>query len=94
MATPTRWKPSAQLLVHNTTLTCADLGGSKQLAREIMDKIVNEKHRAVSSLRDDIPLSVDVMLDQVLAKNPDDRFPNGRAMALALRDCVSSFETN
>jgi serine/threonine-protein kinase len=61
---------------------------------KLMDKIVNEKHRAVSSLRDDIPLSVDVVLDQALAKNPDDRFPNGRAMGLALRDCVASFETH
>jgi hypothetical protein len=25
----------AQLLLHNTTLTCADLGGGKALAREI-----------------------------------------------------------
>jgi CHASE2 domain-containing sensor protein len=61
---------------------------------KLMDKIVNEKHRAVSSLRDDIPLSVDVVLDQAMAKNPDDRYPNGRAMGLALRDCVASFETH
>ena len=59
---------------------------------KLMDKIINDRHKPVSSIRDDVPTSVDVVLDQVLAKNPDDRFANGRAMALALRDCVKSFE--
>jgi CHASE2 domain-containing sensor protein len=59
---------------------------------KLMDKIINDKHKPVSSLRDDVPLCVDVVLDQALAKSPDDRFANGRAMALALRDCVKSFE--
>jgi hypothetical protein len=59
-----------------------------------MDKIINDKHKPVSSIRDDVPLSVDVVLDQVLAKKPEDRFANGRAMALALRDCVKSFENH
>lgn len=59
---------------------------------KLMDKIINDKHKPVSSIRDDVPLCVDVVLDQALAKNPDDRFANGRTMALALRDCVKSFE--
>jgi CHASE2 domain-containing sensor protein len=59
---------------------------------KLMDKIINDKHKPVSSLRDDVPLCVDVVLDQALAKRPEDRFANGRAMALALRDCVKSFE--
>ena len=59
---------------------------------KLMDKIINDKHKPVSSVRDDVPICVDVVLDQALAKKPDDRFPNGRAMALALRDCVKSFE--
>lgn len=58
---------------------------------KLMDKIVNEKHQLLSAERDDIPSIVDEVLDQALAKNPEDRFPNGRAMALALRDCCSSF---
>jgi serine/threonine-protein kinase len=61
---------------------------------KLMDKIINDKHKPVSSIRDDVPLSVDVVLDQVLAKKPEDRFANGRAMALALRDCVKSFENH
>jgi CHASE2 domain-containing sensor protein len=59
---------------------------------KLMDKIINDKHKPVSSIRDDVPICVDVVLDQALAKQPEDRFANGRAMALALRDCVKSFE--
>jgi len=59
---------------------------------KLMDKIINDKHKPVSSVRDDVPICVDVVLDQALAKKPEDRFANGRAMALALRDCVKSFE--
>jgi serine/threonine-protein kinase len=59
---------------------------------KLMDKIMNEKHHPISSVRDDIPVEVDMVLDKVLAKNPDDRFPNGRAMALALRDCCSTLD--
>jgi CHASE2 domain-containing sensor protein/tRNA A-37 threonylcarbamoyl transferase component Bud32 len=59
---------------------------------KLMDKIMNDKHNPVSSLRDDIPVDVDLVLDQVLAKQPEDRYPNGRAMALALRDCIRAME--
>ena len=59
---------------------------------KLMDKIMNEKQKPISSIRDDIPVEVDMVLDQALAKNPDDRFPNGRAMALALRDCCSTLD--
>ena len=59
---------------------------------KLMDKIMNEKHKPISSVRDDIPVEVDMVLDKALAKNPDDRFPNGRAMALALRDCCSTLD--
>ena len=58
---------------------------------KLMDKIVNEKQRAVSSVREDLPDCLDGVMDRALAKDPEDRFPNGRAMAMALRDCVASF---
>jgi len=58
---------------------------------KLMDKIVNERHVMLSTQRDDIPPCVDDFFDTALAKDPNDRFPNGRAMALALRDCCSSF---
>jgi eukaryotic-like serine/threonine-protein kinase len=55
----------------------------------LMEKIVHQKHRPVADVRDDVPPCTDAILDQALAKDPDARFPNGRAMALALRECCS-----
>jgi serine/threonine-protein kinase len=58
----------------------------------LMQKIAHERHEPVRSLREDLPACVDALLDRALAKNPADRYPSGRAMALALRDCCSSFD--
>jgi serine/threonine-protein kinase len=55
----------------------------------LMDKIVNQRHRPVADIRDDVPPCTDSILDQVLAKDPADRFPSGRAFAHALRECAS-----
>ena len=55
----------------------------------LMDKIVKQRHRPVGDVRDDIPPCTDSILDQVLAKDPADRFPSGRALAYALRECAS-----
>lgn len=57
----------------------------------LMDNIVREKHRPVADLRDDVPTCVDTILDQALAKNPADRYASGKAMQLALRDCLKRF---
>jgi serine/threonine-protein kinase len=57
----------------------------------LMDKIVHHKHRAISDIRDDVPGCADVILARALAKNPADRYESGKAMALALRQCCSTF---
>lgn len=57
---------------------------------KLMDKIMNEEHTPVSSLRDDLPADIDAVMNKVLAKKPEGRYKNGRAMALALRDCCST----
>ncbi|MEO7386922.1 MAG: protein kinase [Gammaproteobacteria bacterium] len=57
----------------------------------LMDKIVHQRHRPVSDIRDDVPAGVDEILDRALAKNPADRYESGKAMALALRECCSTF---
>jgi len=57
---------------------------------KLMDKIMNESHTPVSSIRDDLPHELDVLLSRILAKKPEDRFHNGRAMALALRECCNT----
>lgn len=56
----------------------------------LMDKIVNQRHRPVADIRDDVPACVDAILDRALAKNPADRYESGKAMALALRECCST----
>jgi serine/threonine-protein kinase len=60
---------------------------------KLMDKIMNDKHKPLSSVRDDLPIEIETVLDKMLAKKPEDRFPNGRAVALALRDCIGSIES-
>jgi serine/threonine-protein kinase len=57
----------------------------------LMDKIVHHKHRPISDIRDDVPSCADVILARALAKNPEDRYESGNAMALALRECCSTF---
>jgi len=59
----------------------------------LMDKIVHHKHRAISDIRDDVPGCTDVILARALAKDPADRYESGKAMALALRECCSTFAT-
>ncbi|MDJ0928962.1 MAG: serine/threonine-protein kinase, partial [Gammaproteobacteria bacterium] len=58
---------------------------------KLMDKIVNEHAPPLAEFRDDLPDCVDGMFERVLAKDPEDRYPNGRAMAMALRDCCKEF---
>jgi serine/threonine-protein kinase len=57
---------------------------------KLMQRIATEKHRPVRDFRDDVPACVDAILDRAMAKDPADRFPDGRAMALALRSCSDS----
>jgi serine/threonine protein kinase len=59
---------------------------------KLMDRIMNDDHQPVSELKPDIPSCVDSILDKALAKNPADRFPNGREMAIQLRDCSKNFK--
>ncbi len=53
----------------------------------LMDKIVNQRHRPVTDLRDDVPAAIDEVLARAMAKDPADRYQSGKAMALALREC-------
>lgn len=58
----------------------------------LMQKIAHERHPSVREARDDLPACIDSVLDRALAKDPSDRYPSGRAMALALRDCCSRLD--
>ena len=59
---------------------------------ELMDKIIHDEHTPVSKIIPNIPICVDGIINQMLAKDPADRIPNGRALALALRDCMNTFD--
>jgi serine/threonine-protein kinase len=52
----------------------------------LMVKIAQEPHPRICAVRPDLPPSLDAFFDRALAKNPDDRFATGAAMAQALRD--------
>jgi serine/threonine protein kinase len=53
---------------------------------ELIEQILRQNHEPASSLRRDLPPDMDRILNRALNKNPHDRFEDGRAMAMALRD--------
>ena len=58
---------------------------------KLMDKILNEDHAPIQSLRNDLPTCVDEIVGKTLSKDPANRFASGREMALALRECAKQF---
>src|SRR5690606_8174154 len=59
----------------------------------LMQKIAHERHPSVREARDDLPACIDGVLDRALAKDPSDRYPSGRAMALAVGDGCGSLDS-
>ncbi len=60
---------------------------------KLMDKIMREEARPVTELRANLPACVDSIIRTALAKEPQDRYSSGRAMAMALRECAERFES-
>jgi eukaryotic-like serine/threonine-protein kinase len=60
---------------------------------KLMKKIATDTHRPASEYRDDLPPGIDELLDRAMAKDPAHRFPDGRAMAHALRQCLAGHST-
>ena len=52
-------------------------------------QIANDPHPDPASLRADLPACIKSIIDKGLAKNPDDRYPRGSAMAAALRHALA-----
>jgi len=73
------------------------LTGEKPFAGDsvssIIYRIVNEPPRDIDALADRVPASLRSFLKRALAKNPDDRFPQGGAFAAALRQAGAGIET-
>ena len=53
----------------------------------LMYKIANAEHAPLSSCRPDLPACLEDIVSKTLAKEPDQRFASGAAMAAALREC-------
>ncbi len=61
---------------------------------KLMDKIMREDARPVTEIRTNLPKCVDSIIRTALAKNPEDRYSSGRAMAMSLRECAKDFGSN
>lgn len=60
---------------------------------KLMDKIMREEAQPLTEIRANLPASVDSIISTALAKEAEDRFSSGRAMAMALRECASEFRS-
>jgi len=59
----------------------------------LMQQIAEAPHPPLRSVRPDLPVCVDAIIDRALAKNPEARFETGAQMAAALEDCRSRLPT-
>jgi serine/threonine-protein kinase len=55
----------------------------------LMQKILNEPHPRLSSIRQDLPASLEPIVDRALAKSPDDRYPTAEEMAADLTAVIA-----
>ncbi len=56
----------------------------------LMNNIATEPHAPIRSLRPELPVCLESIIDRCLAKAAEDRFQNGVDMAEALRNCMRS----
>ena len=54
---------------------------------QLMDKIIHDAPPSITKVKPDLPECLDIILAKAMAKNSQDRFSNGKAMALALLAC-------
>jgi serine/threonine-protein kinase len=58
----------------------------------LMEKIMNEPHPRLSSIRQDLPASLEPILDRALAKSLDDRYPAAEEMAADLTAVIAELQ--
>jgi serine/threonine-protein kinase len=58
----------------------------------LMQKIMNEPHPRLSSIRQDLPASLELILDRALAKSLDDRYPTAEEMAADLTAVIAELQ--
>jgi len=58
----------------------------------IVYQIVHEQPRRIREINADLPAGYDVVIQKILAKNPDDRYATGRALVTALENAEKILE--
>jgi CHASE2 domain-containing sensor protein/predicted Ser/Thr protein kinase len=69
-------------------LLCGQLPFRAESMPRLMQKIATEPHASVRVLRPELPECIDSIIERVLAKSADDRYPNCAQLADALRRCA------
>ena len=73
-------------------LLCAQLPFRGDSMPRLMQKIAMEPHTPIRLVRPDLPPQIETIIDRVLQKNADDRYPSCAELAVALRECAKSCE--
>ncbi|HLS79965.1 MAG TPA: serine/threonine-protein kinase [Steroidobacter sp.] len=66
-------------------LLCGQLPFRAESMPKLMQKIATEPHTPIHQVRPDLPVGVATIIDRALSKSADERFPDCKAMAAALR---------
>lgn len=69
-------------------MTTAKLPFSGDSMASLMFKIADEAHESVTAINDAIPTDLAIIIDRMLAKDPEQRYPRGQDIANALKKCV------
>lgn len=71
-------------------LLCAQLPFRGDSMPRLMQKIATEPHTAIRLVRPDLPPQIETIIDRVLQKDADERYPSCAELAVALRECAQS----
>jgi serine/threonine-protein kinase len=73
-------------------MVCGKLPFEGNSMAQLMFRIANEPHTEIFSVRQDIPPSVEAVINKALAKKVEDRYQNGNEMAEAIRKCAAELQ--
>jgi serine/threonine-protein kinase len=73
-------------------MACGKLPFEGDSMAQLMFRIANEPHTDILSIRADLPACLVAIINRSLAKQVEDRYANGAAMADALRQCAASLQ--
>ncbi|HXU92029.1 MAG TPA: serine/threonine-protein kinase [Gallionella sp.] len=73
-------------------LACGKLPFEGDSMAQLMYRIANEPHTDILSIKPDLPPCLVAIINKALAKQIEERYANGAAMAEALRQCAASLQ--